>query len=473
MSALLLLAAPLLACATAGAETEFDECFTGRTLRFDYHHVGTAGEEQICIDQLRLEGDWPGSRKQLVDATGLGKYRFSVWDVESGRLLYSRGFCSIYGEWETTGVALRGAWGAFHESQRFPEPREACRLMLEKRDARSNFVEFFSTEVEPRTRFVNQSAISSRGEVHDIEVHGAAHDHLDLLILADGYTAEQEEKFLGDVRRLSAALLETDPFRTHRERINVRAIHVPSAEPGISNPRKAVFRDAPLGLSFNAFDSDRYVLTYKNPFLREVAAQAPYDALMLICNDRKYGGGGIFNLWATCSADSSASEYVFVHEFGHSFGGLADEYYTSQVAYESFAPPDVEPWQPNVTAMLDPEQLKWKALVTPGTPIPTPWDQAAYDETSATYQEKRQAMIRARAEEAEVEALFEQVKQVTGPMLAGEQHAGKVGAFQGACYQAKGLYRPATDCIMFTRNPKEFCPVCRAALERVLGMYVE
>jgi hypothetical protein len=162
-----------------------------------------------------------------------------------------------------------------------------------------------------------------------------------------------------------------------------------------------------------------------------------------------------------------------VHEFGHSFAGLADEYYTSQVSYEEFNEEGSEPWEPNVTALVDPAALKWGDLVAPGTPVPTPWNQAAFDEASLAYQKERQALREAGAPEEEMEALFARVKAVTEPMLAGEEHAGEVGAFEGAAYQAKGLYRPAADCIMFTRNPDTFCPVCARGIERVIALYTE
>ena len=225
--------------------------------------------------------------------------------------------------------------------------------------------------------------------------------------------------------------------------------------------------------AFNAFDSDRYVLTFANEHLREAAAQAPYDALIVLVNEKKYGGGGIFNLWSIVTADTEPSAYVFVHEFGHAFAGLADEYYSSQVAYESFNPKGVEPWEANVTALLDPAQLKWRDLVEAATPLPTPWDQKAYDEMDLAYQKKRKELIDAKASEEASEMLMRDIKQLSTKQLAGERFFGKVGAFEGAMYEAKGLYRPEVDCIMFTRNPKSFCAVCRRAIERVIREYAE
>lgn len=451
---------------------QFDQDFTGRTLRFDYHHAGTATAEEINFDQLRLEGAWPGSRKHLVDHTNLGKYLFVVVDLETQRTLWSRGFCSIFGEWETTGEA-KTLRRSFEESQRFPEPRRQVQLVLKKRDTAGAFREIFTTVVDPTSRAVNRAPVSTQGTSFDVAVQAPAANAVDLLVLADGYTAEQVSKFRADVTRLSAVLLDTEPFKSHRARFNVRALHLPAAESGISNPRKGVWKAAPFGTSFNAFDSDRYVLTFTDRVLREAAAQVPYDTLIILSNEAKYGGGGIFNLYATCTSDTEPSAYVFVHEFGHSFAGLADEYYTSQVAYENFNPPGTEPWEPNVTALKDPKRVKWAAFVEAETPLPTPWGKEAYDQNDLSNQKRRAAMVEKQASEEDMNAYFRDVKATSSKMLRAEPNFGRVGAFEGAFYESRGYYRPEVDCIMFTRNPDTFCRVCRLAIERVLALHAE
>lgn len=466
---------PLFLCfallALLAPGTDFDEQFTGKTLRFDYRHTGTAGEEHVAPERFRIEGDWAGSRTRLLDTSNLGKYLFVVVDPRTNVPIWSQGFSSIYGEWETTGEARRG-WGAFGESQRFPEPRHPVQLVLRKRSDDGTFREVFSTTVDPASRFVDRSPLAPVGTAATLLENGAPATKVDLLVVGEGYTAAQGEKFAADARRLTDVLFATEPFRSRKADFNLRILHVPSAAPGISNPRGGRWNATPLGLSYNAFDSDRYVLTYANEALREAAAQAPYDALILLFNERKYGGGGIFNLWATCAADTDPAPYVFVHEFGHSFAGLADEYYTSQVSYEDFNPEGVEPWEPNVTALLDPEHLKWGDLVATGTPLPTPWSQTAYDGASYAYQERRARLRAEGADEAVMEELFREVKTTTTPMLTAEPHFGQVGAFEGAGYRAKGLYRPEVDCLMFTRNPTSFCRVCARAVENAIDRHV-
>jgi hypothetical protein len=448
----------------------FEAAFTGRTLRFDYHHTGTAGEEHIAPARTRLEGEWPGSRTQLVDDTNLGLSLFEVRRPEPDELLYSRGFASIYGEWETTAEA-RGGWRAFHESQRFPEPKFPVRLVLRKRGADGSFQELWKGEVDPQSRFVDRSPLLSSGEVFKLLVSGPPATKVDLLIVSEGYPRLKREKFLNDARRLVDVLLATPPFSRRIHDFNVNMLYVPSPDNGIPNPRQASWPRTNFGLAYNAFDSDRYVLASGNEALREAVAWTPYDALILLFNSKKYGGGGIFNLWATCASDTEPAPYVFVHEFGHSFAGLADEYYTSEVAYEDFVPPGVEPWEANVTALLDPEQLKWRGLVERGTPLPTPWVKEAYEKLSLRQQAEREQKRAEGASEEEMEALFRKVKAETGPLLRGDAHFGKVGAFEGAAYQAQGLYRPEVDCIMFTRNPTNFCRVCVRAIDRVIDLY--
>lgn len=453
--------------------SDFDARFTGRTMRFDYFHSGTAKEEHVSLDGLRLEGEWPGSRVRLLDDTNLGKYFFEVVDLATHRTIYSRGFSSIYGEWETTGEAAEGVWRTLHEAMRFPEPRGKVQLVLKKRAPDGSFREIYSTVADPASRFVDRSPIPPAGTVWSVLESGPAAVKVDLLILGDGYAATEMEKFRADAKRLTEAIFAVEPFKRHRGDFNVRAIDLPSPASGVTDPRTGTWRKTPLGLAYNAFDSERYVLTFEDEAIREVAAQAPYDTLILLANGRKYGGGGIYNLWNTAAADSAESAYLVIHEFGHSFAGLGDEYYTSQVAYQDFNPPGTEPWEPNVTALADPEQLKWKDLVAQGTPLPTPWNQETYDKTILAYEARRRELRARNAPEEEMEALFDEIRQKTSPLLRKEKHFGKVGAFEGASYEAKGLYRPEVDCVMFTRNPVPFCAVCSRAIERVIGMYTE
>ena len=214
------------------------------------------------------------------------------------------------------------------------------------------------------------------------------------------------------------------------------------------------------------------MLTFDNRAFRDAASQAPYEFVEILVNGQTYGGGGIYNLYATVAADSAWAPYIFVHEFGHHFAGLADEYYTSDVAYQPAAEP-VEPWEPNATVLEDPARLKWKDLVTPGTPLPTPWAKEAFEAHSREVQAKRRAIRAANRPEAEMDALFREEQAADAALLAGGKHGSAVGAFEGANYEARGYYRPQADCIMFTRDAVPFCAVCRRALERVIDLYTD
>ena len=448
----------------------FDRHFVDRTMRVDYFHSGGRGTEVLALDQVVSDGPWAGSRTRLVDDLNLGKYLFEVIDRRTNRVLYSRGFASIYGEWETTAES-RERHRTFHESLRFPWPRRPVQVVLKVRDAEQSFHEIWSTVVDPDSRFVNPADRAPMGEVWPLFENGPPSEKVDLLILGEGYTAAELDKFRRDARRLTEALFEEEPFRSRRGDFNVWGIDLPSAESGVSRPRAGQFRRTPLSAEYNIFDSERYLLTYDNRTLRDAASAAPYEFIEILVNEAQYGGGGIFNFQATAAADTGFAEYVFIHEFGHHFAGLADEYYTSDVAYETGAAYHPEPWEPNVTALHDAARLKWGDLVEVDTPLPTPWDKAAFEAGSTAAQRARGELRAAGAPETRMDELFTAQMELETALLGGMAHAGRVGAFEGASYEPTGLYRPEVDCIMFTRNPVGFCSVCRRAISRVIDQY--
>ena len=450
----------------------FDTSFTGATMRVDYFHTGGPNSsETIALDRVVNDGDWPGSRTQLIDGTNLGKYRFEVRSKRTAAPIYSRGFASIYGEWETTGEQ-KTVHRTFHESLRFPWPREPVTVTLSKRQPDNSFSSIWTTDIDPGSRFVVAAPLKQHaGRVWPVFINGPAATKVDLLVIGEGYTAREISKFHADVKRLLPALFEQEPFKSRRTDFNVRALDLPSAESGINRPNAGVFRRTPLSAEYNIFDSERYVLTLDNRALRDAASAAPYEFIEILVNDKTYGGGGIFNDQATASVDSAYSPYVFVHEFGHHFAALADEYYTSDVAYETGAPAKPEPWEPNITALHNPAQLKWKDLVPDGTPLPTPWNKEEYEKHTAGIQQRRRDIRARNAPETEMDALFREQQAWDSKFLSSMAYSGRVGAFEGAGYETRGLYRPEADCIMFTRDPVGFCRVCRRAIERIVDFY--
>jgi IgA peptidase M64/peptidase M64-like protein len=444
---------------------------TPRTMRLDYYHSGNASQELFSLDRVVVEPlAWPGNLRKTVDELNLGKYLFEVRDANTNRILYSRGFASVYGEWETTGEA-KSLNRTFHESLRFPAPQTSVQVILKKRDARNAFREVWSVVVDPADMFVDNSRPATPGALIEFQKSGDPANKVDFLMLCDGYTAAERSKFERDGRRLLDILFSTSPFKEHKADFNVWGLCPAALESGISRPSTGVHVASPVGATYDAFGSERYILTFDNRAMRQIAQFAPYEFVEIVTNTRTYGGGGIFGLYATVAADSAEAAYVFVHEFGHHFAGLADEYYTSSVAYLPAAADRVEPWEPNVTALLDPAKLKWKDLVDPSTPIPTPWLKDDFEKHSLEYQQRRTRIRAENRPEEEMEALFKENRDFEVQLFSGERYRTRVGAFEGAMYEAKGYYRPQLDCIMFTRS-RDFCEVCRRAIERIIASVI-
>ena len=441
-----------------------------RTLRVDYYHTGNAHDEWFSLDRVVLEPlDWPGNPRHAIDETNLGNYLFEVRERATGKLLYSHGFNSVFGEWKTTEEALHGN-RTFSESLRFPAPDTAVEVSVKERKD-SGFLEVWKTGVNPKDKFVDRARPPSPGPLLEVQKMGDPASKVDLLVLGDGYTAGERAKFEKDARRFTEMLFATSPFREHRGEFNVWGLCPAAEESGVSRPSSGIYRRSPVGASYDTFGTERYILTMDNRALRDIASFSPYEFVEILVNGETYGGGGIFNQFATVAIDNPWAGYVAVHEFAHHFAALADEYYTSDVAY---LPPEhkTEPWEPNVTALLDPAKLKWRDLVEAGTPIPTPWDKEAFDQFERDIQKQRKELRAAGKPEAEMDALFRAERAKEDAMLGAQKYAGKVGAFEGANYESKGYYRPEVDCIMFTRS-KAFCAVCRGAIERIIGMYAE
>ncbi len=448
----------------------FDRDFEDKTMRVDYFHTGDASHELITLERVIYDGPWAGSKTRLLDEIDLGKYYFYVLDAESDRLLYSRGFASLFGEWQTTGEA-KSMRRTFHESLRFPWPKRPVRVVVKKREPGAEFQQLGEFAIDPAARSVNPAEPPAAGEVWTLFENGPPSEKVDIVLLGEGYRREELAEFHADARRLVEELFAYEPFQSRRSEFNVRAIDVPSAESGVTRPHAGKFRRTPVSAQYSIFDSERYLLTYDNRTLRDVLSAAPYDFMAILVNERQYGGGGIYNFQLASSVDSEFSDYVFVHEFGHHFAGLGDEYYTSDVAYETGAAEHPEPWEPNVTALHDPARLKWRDLVERGTTLPTPWDKAAYEAHSREIRERRRALIEGGAPEAEFDKLFHEQRALETKLLASMENYGLVGAFEGASYEPRGLYRPEIDCIMFSRNEVGFCRVCRRAIERVIDLY--
>ncbi len=442
-----------------------------RSMRVDFYHTGNRNLEIFSLDQVVLEPLlWSGNMLQPIDSTFRGQYAFSVVDSDSGEIAWSRSFSSIYGEWETTGEA-REINRTFHESLRFPAQSQSFDVIVSKRDDKNEFQEVWKARIDPNDYLVHQESAAYADHVVVIEQNGDPASKVDLLILGDGYTLAEKDKFIDRAKEMTQILFATSPFKERRSDFNVWAFAPLAAQSGVSRPSTGIYRDTPIGATYDAFRSERYVLTTDNKAFRRIASSVPYDFVEILTNSETYGGGGIYGLYGTVAADSEWGPYVFVHEFGHHFAGLADEYYTSSVAYE--APDHIEePYEPNVTALMDPAKLKWRHLVAQHTPLPTPWPKELYEEHSFAYQARRNKMREENVPESEMNALFRSNQDFAENLFSKANHRNDIGAFEGAKYQAKGFYRSALNCIMFTRT-EEFCAVCSAAIEEVIDEYTK
>ena len=480
-----LLAWPLLA--PAQGNIDFAAYFENRTMRIDVFHGGDAQKETLSVDKIYIMGPWASNPRRLTDPPVYGRYLIQVFAAAGNTLIYSKGFDSYFSEYKTTEPAAQGVAKIFSESFLIPCPKGRIRLELALRDRQNRPQPLFKTEIDPQDMFVVREKLSDDVQVIKQVKNGEPGSKADLAILAEGYTAAEEGKFRQDLARFSALLLSQEPYKTFRERFNIYGLFKASRESGCDEPSFGQFKNTALQSGFDAFGSERYLLTEDNRAMRDMAAHVPYDAILIMVNHPRYGGGGIYNLYCTFTSDDQWRDYLIMHEFGHSFSGLADEYYTSAVAYNEFYPPGVEPLEANITALIDPRNIKWKDLLTKKTAVPTPWEKVPFEAMDKAYQKKRQetnekiaALKRANAAKEEIDALqarSDEMSRLNGLQVNAffkkSRFQGKVGAFEGAGYAAKGLFRPMLDCLMFSRGLRPLCKVCEQAVVDTIRYYSE
>ena len=479
----------LLLAAGLGAQNQpdFNTYFNDGALRLELCQTGDADEEIISLELISREPCWPGSIKNLTDAFNNGRYEIKVYDIATNTLIYSSGFDCMFGEYRTTTPAIEGIKRTFRRAVRFPLPRRAVNFVLEKRDRNNLPAPFFIQKIDPTDYHINTEAVRT-GEIYESHISGESAQKADLLFIAEGYTSSDKNKFQADVDKMRDFLFTVAPYSEMKDKINLRGLFIASAENGMDEPRQGAYKNTLLNASFNAFDLDRYMLIEDGHLLRKLASQAPYDALIVLVNSTRYGGGGIYNDYAVTTVDHALSKRVFIHEFGHSFAGLADEYYTSDVAYNDFYPNGIEPLEPNITALLDPENIKWKNLLTPGIALPTEYGKKEMEELFSSRRENHQAMEKALAEAKKrgwsenrlekIKKSYTDIGKTIDDRIAAQRKKyahleDKVGAFEGAGYASTGLYRPMMDCLMISNTRDRFCRVCETAIARMITCYAQ
>ena len=410
---------------TVFCQLKFDDYFEAKTLRFDFFLGGNAQRQDVFVDCFREEPQWGGSLTNLVNAPDYGEYCYRMYDEASGKLIFSRGFCSLFQEWRTTDEA-QTVNRSYSQVIVMPYPKKTIRLeILTRSYATGKFEPLFQTSLDPESIYINRE---KRPEypVTQILNNGKPAQKVDLVFVAEGYTKDEMEKFRKDAARFTDFLFQTKPYGDRKNDFNVWAVECPSDESGVDIPGQNVWKNTTLKSHFWTFGIDRYLTAPDLAIIRDKVWNVPCDALFVIVNSEKYGGGGIYNYYGISTAGHVQSNAVFVHELGHSFVGLGDEYFDSEVAYNDFYNLKVEPWEQNITTLVDFDS-KWKKMLPAGTLIPTPPDASNTD---------------------------------------------KVGVYEGGGYVTKGVFRPMINCRMRS-NSTDFCPVCQSAINRMIDWNID
>jgi len=407
------------------AQNNFNDYFLSKTLRFDYTRAGNTDTSFVYFEQIKEEPFWGGSKVNLIDKFNFGDYRLMLYDSTGTKLIYSRGYSSLFREWIDTEEAKKVS-RSYYESVVMPYPKAKVVLKLQNRDSKNIFHTVFEYKVDPNNYFI----VKDKTEKYTSEkIHGYGNPEtsMDIVVLPEGYTEQEMPKFKKDVKRFIGYFFKVTPFKESKDKVNFWMVNAPSEQSGTDIPGDSIWKNTILNTHFYTFNSERYLTTRDVKQIRDLAAYAPYDQIYILVNSKKYGGGGIYNYYNLCTSDNEYAEQVFTHEFGHAFAALADEYHYGSDNAEEIYNLSVEPWQVNITTLVDFES-KWKNMVDKDTPIPTP-------DT--------------------------------------EEHKNKVGAFEGAGYVSKKIYRPVYDCKMRSNKTNEFCPVCLKAVTEMLKFYSE
>jgi len=399
----------------------FEEVFEDETLRIDYYHTANADEDIVCIDQMYVSGPWAGNPRQLGPEAENGRSTVTVFDAQTNEQLYSNYMLTIVFEYKGTEDARKGIHRTFHQTVRIPCPQRPVRVVLAGRDLDNQLHPIFERTIDPNSVAIKKEQPHPQDRRVDILCNGHPHDKVDLVFVSEGYRECEFEKFEKDVRHYVDYLFSVTPFRENKSRFNVWAVFRASAESGVDIPHRGIFKNTVLSASYNTLGLARYCTIFDNKTMRDVAGAAPYDHIIALANTSEYGGGGFANDYCMFTSDDKRSEEIFTHEFGHSFAGLADEYISKEL-FPMYYQRGVEPLEPNITAWLKPDQVKWAHLLTPDVPLPTP---------------------------------------------AEDEFDGKVGLFEGAGYAKKGMYRSCLHCVMGAGG-LEYCAACREAIRKVI-----
>ncbi|WP_099463358.1 MULTISPECIES: M64 family metallopeptidase [Parabacteroides] len=406
------------------AQNEFDTYFLPKSLRIDFALSGNAKSQSAAIQQFREEPVWGGPRKNLIDKFNYGGYYVNIYNKADNRLIYSRGFNTLFEEWRTTEQADKETQ-SWTNSISVPYPKAPVLIEITARDKKDmKFHPLLKTGMDPSSIFIDRGKLKDNN-ITRVQYKGNPTEKVDMVFLAEGYTKNEQDKFIADVKRFAESLFKTAPYDKYRDDFNVWAVGLISEDSGTDISGQGVFKNTALNSGYYTFGIDRYLTTPDMKSIRDAVWNVPCDAIFILVNTDTYGGGGMYNFYAMGTADNVKTQVVFVHEFGHSFAGLADEYFASSVAYVDFYNLKYEPWEPNITTLVNFE-TKWKDLLPDNTPVPTPLD---------------------------------------------DENKDRIGVFEGGGYIAKGIYRPMDHCMM--RDYAPFCPACSRAIVQMINFLTD
>lgn len=406
----------------------FNDYFEEKTLRTDYIFTGDAKKQEVCLDELSSLPGWAGRRHHLDKLPLAGNGEITMTDKSSGQVIYRTSFSSLFQEWLGEEEATRVKKG-FENSFLLPFPKKTAIVNIALKNARQEVCASLTHEISPNDILIHQRGTKGITPHRFLHQSGDPKDCIDVAILAEGYTEAEMDIFYRDAEATCEALFAHAPFDKLKDRFNIVAVASPSADSGVSIPLKNEWKSTAVSSHFSTFYSDRYLTTSRVKSIHNWLAGIPYEHIIILANTDTYGGGGIYNSYTLTTAHHPMFKPVVVHEFGHSFGGLADEYAYSE-APSPLYPYDKEPWEQNITTLVNFES-KWKDMLPNGTPIPTP--------------------VKTSQEEIYT----------------------SVGVYEGAGYTTKGIYRPVTECRMKINEAPAFCPVCQRSLERLIKFYTE
>jgi hypothetical protein len=415
----------ILIVSTSIAQINFDEYFLDKQLRFDYFHTGNREFDSYSFDELIEEPYWGGSKVNLIDAIEYGNFMFKLFDIKTNKLIYSRGYSTLFQEWQTTDEAKK-IDRTFSESLVFPYPKDSVRVEIYSRDKKNIFQKQYESIIDPNIYFVKKEKLSL-AETVKIHYSGESSNKLDIVFIAEGYTKDEMDKFEKDANKFADYLFEYDPFSKYKDQINIWGVKAISKDSGTDIPGDSIWKSTALNSNYYTFDSERYLMTMDYKSVRSYASNVPYDQIYILVNTEKYGGGAIYNYYNCTAVDNETSKKIFIHEFGHGLVGLADEYYTSDVSYQEYYPLDVEPWEPNITTLVNFEK-KWKDLIKENDKIPS--------------------------------------------SIEGKDKL-DTGVYEGGGYVAKGVYRSTPSSLMKGWDVNEFNEVSKRAIEKVIEFYTK